>query len=91
MGVASIFVGILFLVVILRGSPGKPMFSTTLKVIVLLLFLVFAVYVLFIGMYVPTAVPSLLGRAIACVLIIGIFSAIGIAIRKRRDRRKQAN
>jgi len=88
MGIASILLGILVLVVILRGSPGKPMFSDTLKIIVLIVFLLFAAYALYMGMYVPTVVPRLLGQAIACVVIIGIFAAIGVAIRKKRDRRK---
>jgi hypothetical protein len=84
----AVLVGILLLVVILRGPPGKPLFSTTIKVIVFLVLILFAAYLLFVGMYAPMAVPYLLEQALGCVIIIGIFVAIGTAVRKRRDKRE---
>ncbi len=85
---AALVLGILFLVIIVRESPGKPLFSTTLKVIALVLFILFGAYVVFTSMYTPMDVPYLVGQALGCVLLMGIFVGIAVAIKKRRDRRK---
>ena len=68
--------------------PGKPLFSTGLKVIVSLLFLLFVVYFSLIARRAPMAAPYLLGQALGCLLIVGIFVAVGVAVRKTREKRK---
>ncbi len=85
---ATIVLGILFLVVILRESPGKPLFSITLTIIALVLFILFGAYVVFTSMYTPMDVPYLVGQGLGCVLLMGIFVGIAVAIKKRRDRRQ---
>ena len=85
---AAIVLGILFLGVILREPPGKPLFSVTLKVIALVLFVLFGAYVVFTSMYTPMDVPYIVGQALGCVLLIGVFVGIAVAIKKRRDRRQ---
>jgi hypothetical protein len=84
---AALILGIVLLIAILNSTPGRPLFSKTLKVIVGVLFLIFGAYVVFIAMHVPMAASYLLGQTIGCILIVGFFVAVGMSIRKRRQKK----
>jgi hypothetical protein len=88
MSALALLLGIILLVVIVTRPADKPLFSTTLKVIVGVLFLLFAAYVVFIAIHVPDAASYIVGQAFGGLLLVAICVAIGTAIRKRRDKKK---
>jgi hypothetical protein len=86
-----LILGIILLIVIIRRPAGEPLFSTTLKIVVGLLFLIFAAYVVFIAIHVPAAAAYLIGQAFGALILVAIFVAAGTAIRNHRDKKKETN
>jgi apolipoprotein N-acyltransferase len=87
----SMLVGIVLMVLILNRPAGKPLMSTWGKAGVGFAFALFAAWVVWLGMKAPNYAAELIGQAVGCVLIVGIFVAIGTTIRSRREKKRLKN
>jgi hypothetical protein len=90
MGAAALLLGILLAVIVAtRPATAKVLFSATLKIVIALLCSIFAAYLVFTVMHVPSVSSYLIGQVFGCVIIILICVALGNAIRKRKGRQKR--
>jgi hypothetical protein len=81
---ATLILGILLLILIARTPKTKPLFSGATKVVMILLGILWMLIIAFFARFAAWQLPYMLGQAIGTLLILAIFAAIGLAIRRKR-------
>ena len=89
MGALALLLGIILAIIIATRPAEQLLFSATLKIVIALLCSIFAAYLVFTVMHVPSVSSYLIGQVFGCVIIILICVALGNAIRKRKGRQKR--
>jgi hypothetical protein len=88
MASASLILGIVLMILVLRIPPGKPLMGTGLKIVVGFLLAFFLVFIIWLGLHSPDNAEEVVGKSFGNLFIIGIFVGIGEAIRKKRVKKE---
>jgi len=80
----ALLLGIALAVIVATRPSEKLLFSATLKVVVALIFSIFAGFIFFIAMHSTNTGSNLIAQVFGCVVIVVICVAIGNVIRKRK-------
>jgi threonine/homoserine efflux transporter RhtA len=84
---ATLLLGILLLIKIILTPQDKPIFGRFVTIATAILFALFSAYAVWLGTKVPGAAENLIGQAVGLILILLVFVAIGIAVRKWKYRK----
>jgi hypothetical protein len=83
----ALLLGIALAIIVATRPSEKLLFSPSLKVVVALIFSIFAGFIFFIAMHSPDTGSYLIGQVFGCVIIAVICVAIGNVIRKRKGKK----
>jgi hypothetical protein len=82
----TLLLGVLLLIRIISTPLDKPLFGRFVKISTAILGALYLAYVVWLGTKVPAAAANLIGQTFGSILILLIFAAIGMAVRKRKSR-----
>jgi hypothetical protein len=83
----ALLLGVALAIIVATRPSEKLLFSATLKVVIALIFSIFAGFIFFIAMHSPNTGSYLIGQVFGCVIIVMICVVIGNVIRKRKGKK----
>jgi hypothetical protein len=83
----ALLLGVALAIIVATRPSEKLLFSATLKVVIALIFSIFAGFIFFVAMHSPNTGSYLIGQVFGCVIIVMICVVIGNVIRKRKGKK----
>jgi len=87
MPLATLIIGIVVMLMVMRTPPDKPLMTKPAKIGFWILISTVGIFVAWLTVQSPETAPKMIGRVAAYVFLIGLFVVIGEKLRKGKTKK----